>query len=189
MFPQTGKRLVNLKKQMSYDNEETKTIETFLEEIKGNGLNNNQQAFLVALVEHFGIVTEAARAAGISWQAHYQWMRKPDSKYPDCYELACELAKYRRLHEAYRRASLGVREPVFYQGEICGYIQKYSDTLMNTIIKGDFKKQYGDSSEHTIKREDEVMKKYPGRDELTDEDLNTLLATVNAIKLQREENE
>ena len=38
--------------------------------------------------------------------------------------------------EAWRRASEGVKQPVFYQGEVCGHVQKYSDVLLIFLLKG-----------------------------------------------------
>ncbi len=37
--------------------------------------------------------------------------------------------------EIFRRGVLGVEEPVFYQGEICGHIKKYSDKLIELEAK------------------------------------------------------
>ena len=37
--------------------------------------------------------------------------------------------------EALRRARFGVEEPVFYKGEICGQVKKYSDTLLIFLLK------------------------------------------------------
>jgi len=166
---------------------EQEKIDKFIEEIVGSGLQVNQQGFLIALVECFGIITQAAEAAGVAWTSHYHWM-KASVEYAACYHLADELAKYRRLHEAYRRASQGVTEDIYYQGEVVGQKQVYSDSLLNTIIKGDFKKRYGDSQgTHEVEKEDAILKKMPGRDEMTDEDLTELLTTVKAIKAVREQ--
>ena len=38
--------------------------------------------------------------------------------------------------EAWRRASEGVKQPVFYQGEVCGHVRKYSDVLLIFLLKG-----------------------------------------------------
>lgn len=40
-----------------------------------------------------------------------------------------------RLHEeAVRRAAEGVQEPVFYQGQVSGYITRYSDRLLEFLM-------------------------------------------------------
>jgi len=38
--------------------------------------------------------------------------------------------------EARRRAAEGVSKPVFYQGEQCGSVQEFSDTLLIFLLKG-----------------------------------------------------
>jgi hypothetical protein len=38
-------------------------------------------------------------------------------------------------NEAVRRAYHGVEKPVFYKGEVCGYTQDYSDTLLIFLLK------------------------------------------------------
>lgn len=47
--------------------------------------------------------------------------------------------------EARRRAVIGVEEPVFHRGEICGHVQKYSDTLLIFLLKGMRPKKYRDN--------------------------------------------
>jgi hypothetical protein len=37
--------------------------------------------------------------------------------------------------EALRRAEDGVAEPRFYEGRLCGHVQKYSDTLLIFLLK------------------------------------------------------
>ena len=143
-----------------------------LHEIAASDLKPKQKAVLMAIVERFGQVRKACEDAEIHWRTHYHWL-ETDENYRNSCRLAEELAKYKRLHEAYRRASEGVTEPVFYQGEICGYVQKYSDTLLNTIIKGDFRKQYGEANTPDSD-DDDLMSKMP-RSKLSDEDLRALI--------------
>src|SRR5262249_19777084 len=38
--------------------------------------------------------------------------------------------------EARRRATEGTAKPVFYQGQQCGVVQEYSDTLLIFLLKG-----------------------------------------------------
>ena len=44
-------------------------------------------------------------------------------------------AKFGLEDEAIRRAREGVDEPVFYKGEHCGNVRRYSDTLLIFMLK------------------------------------------------------
>lgn len=50
-------------------------------------------------------------------------------------EGALELYREKLVKEAERRAHDGVEEPVFYKGEECGTIQRYSDMLLLALLK------------------------------------------------------
>ena len=53
--------------------------------------------------------------------------------------------------EARRRAVEGVRKPIYCQGEICGTVREYSDTLLFFLLKGAMPEKYRDDyrAEHT----------------------------------------
>ena len=44
--------------------------------------------------------------------------------------------------EMRRRAIEGVQKPVFYKGEVCGYITEYSDTLLAMLANGYMPEKY-----------------------------------------------
>ena len=56
-------------------------------------------------------------------------------------EVAIEMLEL----EARRRAEQGTLEPVFYQGEICGRVKKYSDTLLIFLLKAHRPEKYRDN--------------------------------------------
>jgi hypothetical protein len=62
-------------------------------------------------------------------------MRKSEG-YKKAFEDAAEEAADLLETEARRRALEGVEEPVFYQGQQCGTVHKYSDTLLIFLLKG-----------------------------------------------------
>lgn len=106
-----------------------------------------QDAFLAAYAT-CGSVTGAARAAGCSRTAHYQWLQD-DPTYPARYQQAHEESCESLEIEARRRAVDGVLEPQFYKGEMCAAsdgspigIQKYSDTLLIFLMKGSMPEKY-----------------------------------------------
>ena len=47
--------------------------------------------------------------------------------------------------EARRRASLGVEEPVYYQGQVVGYVRKYSDVLLMFLLKAQRPEKFRDN--------------------------------------------
>jgi len=51
------------------------------------------------------------------------------------YEEAIEEYKFCLEEEAKRRAVDGVDEAVYYQGEVCGYQKKYSDSLLSKLLE------------------------------------------------------
>ena len=56
--------------------------------------------------------------------------------YSEAFEDAQEHAVETLEEEARRRAMFGVEQPVFYKGEVCGSIRKYSDVLLIFLLKG-----------------------------------------------------
>lgn len=90
--------------------------------------------FLKELRENGGFVGKACEAVGVSKQAVHNW-RGSDAEFAAEWDKAVDLATEDLEKEARRRAYNGVDEPVFYQGEICGHIRKFSDTLLMFTIK------------------------------------------------------
>ena len=90
-------------------------------------------AFLVALTETAS-VTASCEVAGIGRTAVYEW-RDQDPDFRDQWEAALELGTDALEDEAVRRAREGTDEPVFYQGQQCGKVRKYSDVLLIVMLK------------------------------------------------------
>jgi hypothetical protein len=97
----------------------------------GNG-NAKARAFLAAF-RITGSVVLSAEAAGVEKTIHYRWLKnegyardfaEADKEFGDVLE-ACAIG----------RAKDGILEAVFYQGEPCGAIRKYSDGLMVHLLK------------------------------------------------------
>lgn len=91
--------------------------------------------FLAAIIETGGNITRACKDAGISRRSAYEW-READSVFAQEWDEAVEAGTDELEEEARRRAYAGVDEPVFYQGEECGSVRKYSDTLLIFLLKG-----------------------------------------------------
>lgn len=91
-------------------------------------------AFLAALAET-GNVTTSAGLASTSRGAVYHY-RDRDAVFATAMNDALEEAADRLESEARRRAVDGVEETVYYRGEACGAIRRYSDGLLMFLLKG-----------------------------------------------------
>jgi hypothetical protein len=88
-------------------------------------------------------VSAAARAAGVTRQAVYLY-RESDPDFARAWDDALAESTDHLVGEAYRRAFEGTDEPVFYKGEECGTVRKYSDTLTCFLLKAHRRDVYGD---------------------------------------------
>jgi hypothetical protein len=98
--------------------------------------NPKKRAFLAAFAS-CGHVVDAAKAAGISWTSHYNWLKAEDNAaYTEAFNRAREIAGDIAEGEIYRRGFLGYDHPVIHQGEITTTYKDYSDTLAIFWLKG-----------------------------------------------------
>lgn len=103
---------------------------------------NPKQVAIQALAET-GNITAAAKRAGVDRNSIYRW-QKNDALFADAMEQALEISTDLLELEARRRATEGVREPVFYKGDIVGHIHKPSDRLMELLLKAHRPDKYSD---------------------------------------------
>lgn len=96
--------------------------------------NRARDKFIAVLAE-FANVSEAARAANISRSAAYEW-RTDDAEFAALWDEAEAHAVDKLEREAWRRAVEGFEEPVWHQGEQVGVVRKYSDRLIEILLKG-----------------------------------------------------
>ena len=87
-----------------------------------------KRRFLAHFVNTGGQVVKAARLARVSFQSHYNWLNDPE--YKAAFEQAQEMALGVINSEIVRRGAKGYKEPVFYQGKVCGHVRKFSDNLL-----------------------------------------------------------
>jgi len=62
--------------------------------------------------------------------------RRSDAKVDERFMASYEIGLQALEDEATRRAFVGVEQPVFYKGEVCGSVLNYSDSLMQFLLKG-----------------------------------------------------
>ncbi len=73
-------------------------------------------------------VTVAARDINVSRTQVYE-ARKRDVEFATAWDNAIEEGADALELDARRRALEGVKEPVFYKGEVCGHVRRYSTAL------------------------------------------------------------
>lgn len=105
-------------------------------------IKNRKNSFLAAFSE-CGVISRAAEIAGIDRGAHYRWIQD-DLEYAKAFHDAEEVAAERLEEEARRRAVEGTERPVYYQGQQCGTIREYSDTLLIFLLKGAKPEKYAE---------------------------------------------
>lgn len=103
--------------------------------------------FLTALRETRSAAAAAERA-GISRQSAYEHRQK-DPEFAAAWATVDESITDDLEQEAVRRATDGVSEPVFYQGKEVGQVRRYSDSLLQFLLRGRRRDVYGDRTEIT----------------------------------------
>ncbi len=144
---------------------------------KSSKTEKNKKARQDAFLKEYRLcatITHAAEIALISRRTHYLWIEK-DSAYAAAFEEAKVAATDALVKEARRRATQGVKEPVYYKGEVVGTIQKYSDTLLIFLLKGALPEVYRERHELTGGGGAPLIPD-PGRKVLTDDKLKALIA-------------
>ena len=105
--------------------------------------------FLAALNHAQGNVSDACEAAGIARVTAYEW-RKDDESFRVEWDAIVDKHMDALESEIYRRAYEGTNKPVFYQGEQCGSVQEFSDTLAMFILKGHRPEKYRENIKQEI---------------------------------------
>ncbi len=116
-----------------------------------NTFTPERKAILLAVLEDTASPKAAAAAAGIV-RSTALYHKANDMEFRTQWEAAVEVELDSLLEEAYRRAAVGVNEPVIHQGRVSTVadpetgderpltVRKYSDRLMEVLLKW----RYGD---------------------------------------------
>ncbi len=104
--------------------------------------DERKSRFLAMLAEG-GSVAAAAKQAKIGRRTAYEW-RAADPEFATAWDEAIEVGTDALEDEAVRRARDGVDEPVYYQGEKCGVVRRYSDTLLIFMLKARRRDKFAD---------------------------------------------
>jgi len=95
----------------------------------------------LTLLRETGNVSFAARAIGRARSRAYA-LRAEDSGFAAAWSDAVDEAIDRLEREAWRRAVEGLEEPVFYQGQVCGVVRRYSDRMLEMLLKAHRPEKY-----------------------------------------------
>ncbi len=99
-----------------------------------------QLAFLAAYSET-GNITQAAEIAKVCRTSHNDWLEKDETygaRFDEAHEAACDHLE----SEARRRAVEGIEDPVFQGGIQVGTVRRYSDKLLELLLKGSLPQKY-----------------------------------------------
>lgn len=108
--------------------------------------NPERRARFCELLAQHGNRTRAAKAVGVTMNT-VRGHRKEDPAFAADMDAAFEEFYDDLEMEATRRARDGVPEPVFYKGVEVGEVQRYSDGLMQFLLKGRRRDVFGDKSQ------------------------------------------
>lgn len=134
------------------------------------GTPEKRAAFLQALSETCN-VKRSCELANVPRRTVYNW-RAEDPAFADQFDEAKSMGGDALEDEAVRRASEGIDEQVFYQGECVGTVKRYSDTLLIFLLKGAKPELYKDRVAAEVSG--------PGGQQLSDTDRAVRIASIFA---------
>lgn len=108
-------------------------------------LTDTKKDQFLDILEQTANVTRAAEAIGMARRYMYE-IREKDPEFKAKWDKAVELGTDALEDEAIRRASEGWDEPVFYQGVQCGYVRRFSDTLLIFQLKARRPEKYSNTN-------------------------------------------
>ncbi len=105
-----------------------------------------KDAKFLELLSQGATVSAAAQGAGYARASLYRW-RKAREDFAAAWDEALEVGTDLLEDEVLRRAKDGTAEPRFYEGAVCGHVQRYSDTLAIFLLKARRPEKYGDRAQ------------------------------------------
>jgi hypothetical protein len=101
----------------------------------GGWTPEKQRAFIEALAD-CGSVPQAARAVGMGVEGAYRLRRRPDAAgFAAAWDAAYAAMTQHLTDAAFARAIHGVRNPVFFQGEVIGERVQYDERLTRFLLE------------------------------------------------------
>lgn len=97
-------------------------------------LSFKKRALFVEALAQTGNVTMAARSVGWCRGTPYD-LRETDELFAEAWEEAVAISVDMLEGQAWNLAMNGVKEPVFHNGEQCGFKIKYSERMLEILLK------------------------------------------------------
>lgn len=112
-------------------------------------LNNNTKTQILELIEEYGTIGKAAKMFGVALATLHR-ARKEDPHFERDIQQALQLHRDKIDLEVYKRAMEGWDEPVYFQGQVVGYVKKKSDKLLQFYAKRHIKEYRESDSSGSI---------------------------------------
>jgi len=100
-------------------------------------------------LSRFGLRTKAAAYAGVSAQTVVN-ARKEDPRFDEAVTEAVQIYNEELEMAALRRAVDGWEEPVYQRGDLVGTVHKYSDRLLEMMLRANNREKFGDQIRQDI---------------------------------------
>lgn len=104
-----------------------------------------ESAFLAHLAQTYNVEASCKKAKISKTEAYRK--RREDPKFAEDWDRAREIGAAALESEAIRRAVEGWLEPIYHDGEIVGYVRKYSDRLIEFLLRGAMPEKYRERHE------------------------------------------
>lgn len=112
-------------------------------------LTKKLKELVIARIESGDQIIDIADALGVTRQALYK-ARRDHKAFREAWDAAKEIGDQIQLSacekEADFRARIGWLEPKFFEGRICGFVPKFSDSLLQLRLKALAPERYADRS-------------------------------------------
>ncbi len=99
-------------------------------------LSKRKRKIFLQTLARTGKVKHSAQMAGYQDSKTLRMVRLKDEEFSQAWDDASDAAADIMEDEAMRRATEGVMEPEYYKGGVVGHKVKYSDTLLQFLLKG-----------------------------------------------------
>ena len=114
-------------------------------------MNDERRARALELLEEGEFVVDIAQAINVHRQTLFRERKRNKAfgeKWKEAEAIGREIQANLTEQEMDFRGRIGWIEPVFYEGKVCGYKQKFSDALLMARMKALDPERYGDKTKH-----------------------------------------
>lgn len=108
------------------------------------------QEIFLAHYRELGHVGDSVKKTGVSYSMPSQWCLRSDW-FKEQYELAKQIVAVKLEDAAFVRSNTGWRKPIYWQGALVGFEQRFSDTLLVFLLKGLKPEVYRERSDVNVK--------------------------------------